>query len=197
MKVRSGFVSNSSSSSFIVGFPKLPSSPETLEKMMFDESGLVQPYDFSQGTPTIEIAKRVFSDMSKDNWKANRLTKKKTIEVLLEGSFPGDPPWDYNRFENKESDKIRRAYEEETGKDINDEAADPKIRKLYYKTYKVEYAAEAKQRLLCAKAFLEGFWPRVKGMKVFQFEYADDGGESDLEHGNIFAKFPHVQISKH
>jgi hypothetical protein len=32
---------------------------------------------------------------------------------------------------------------------------------------------------------------------VFRFEYADDGGEVNLEHGNIFSRFPHVRISKH
>lgn len=197
MKIRSGFVSNSSSSSFIVGFPKLPSSPEDLERMMFDEPELVQPYDFSQGTPTIEIAKRVFADMSKDNWKSSRLTKKKALDVVLEGHFPGDLPYDFKKYNNRESEKIRETYEAETGKNINDEIADPKIRNLYYKTSKKEYEADKKLRLMCAKAFLEGFWPRVRGMKVYRFEYADDGGESDLEHGNIFRKFPFVQISKH
>jgi len=195
MKIRSGFVSNSSSSSFIVGFPKLPSSPEELEKMMFDESGLVQPYDFSQGTPTIEIAKRVFSDMSKDNWKAARLNKRKAVEVVMCGYYPGRPPYDWKHED--ESDKIREAYKAETGKDIWDETADPKIRKHWKKVNDAERKAERKLETCCAKAFLEGFWPRVKGMKVFQFEYADDGGESDFEHGNIFRKFPHVQISKH
>ena len=195
MKVRNGFVSNSSSSSFIVGFPKLPSSPEDLEKMMFDESGLVQPYDFSQGTPTIEIAKRVFADMSKDNWKAARLNKRKAIELIQYGHYPGKPPYDFNKVD--ESDKIREAYKEETGKDIWDETADPKVRKHYDKVVRKERAAERKLDTLCAKAFIEGFWPSLRGTKVFQFEYADDGGESDFEHGNIFSHFPHVQISKH
>ncbi len=195
MKTRNGFVSNSSSSSFIVGFPKLPSSPEDLEKMMFDKPGIVQSSDFSLETPTIEIAKRVFDDMSKDNWKASRLTKRTALKVVMEGYYPGMPPYDFNKV--KESDKIRKAYKDETGKDIYDETADKKVQKYYRKIYIAELKADKKLEVLCAKAFLEGFWPRVKGMKVFRFEYSDNEGEGDLEHGDIFYKLPHVQISKH
>jgi hypothetical protein len=195
MKVRNGFVSNSSSSSFIVGFPKLPSSPEELETMMFDKPGEVQPYDFCQSTPTIDVARRVFKDMSDDNFKSSRLTKRKALEVIQEGSFPGMPP--YYSDEVSESEKIRKAYRKETGKDVYDDDADPIVVKLYRKTQEKEWALGRKMNKIAAKAFLEGFWPQVKGKKVFRFEYADDGGEVNLEHGNIFSRFPHVRISKH
>jgi hypothetical protein len=194
MKVRNGFVSNSSSSSFIVGFPKLPSSSKDLEKMMFDSPGEVQHCDFCKATPTIEVAKQVFKDMSDGNFKSARLTKRKALEVILEGNFPGRPPW--NRKENSESEKIEKAYHEETGKDIYDEAADPVVVKLFWKTRKKEWALGRKMNIVAAKAFLEGFWSHVKGKKVFRFEYGDDI-HGNIEHGNVFRKFPHVRISKH
>lgn len=195
MKIRSGFVSNSSSSSFIVGFPKLPSSPEELEKMMFDATGEVQPYDFSDATPTIEIARRVFKDMSADNFKGARLTKKKAMGVVLEGNFPGMPRHYY--CQKTESEKIREGYEKETGKNIYDDDADPYVFELYRKTWKRELELGTKISKIAARAFIEGFWPQLKGKKVFIFEYADENGESNLEHGDIFRKFPHVRISKH
>lgn len=195
MKIRSGFVSNSSSSSFIVGFPSIPGSPESLEVMMFGKPTEIQPYDFVDPTPSIEIAKRVFRDMSAGDFKTARLTKRKAMDVLQEGSFPGQPPYDYRK--ERKPDKIRKAYSEETGKDINDDDADPRIQKIYSKACKEERDQELKLRQTAAKAFIEGFWNSVKGMKVFRFEYADDGGEGNLEHGNIFRKLPHVQISKH
>lgn len=194
MKVRNGFVSNSSSSSFIVGFPKLPSSPEELEKMMFVSSGEVRPYDYCNATPTIEVARQVFKDMSVDNFKSARLTKTKAVNVVLEGHFPGSPPYDSR--ENSESEKIEKAYKEETGKDIYDESADPVVVKLHRKTQEKEWALRRKMERIAAKAFLEGFWPQVKGKKVFRFEYSDDT-HGNIEHGNVFRKFPHVRISKH
>ena len=45
MKIRNGFVSNSSSSSFIVAFPEKPKSAEHVRKMMFgDETDFPNPY---------------------------------------------------------------------------------------------------------------------------------------------------------
>lgn len=197
MKVRNGFVSNSSSSSFIVGFPKLPSSPEELEKMMFDSPGEVQPYDFNDAIPTIEVAKRVFNDMSDGNFKTARLTKKKAVEVILEGYFPGRPPYPFGR--KNESDEIAEAYKAETGKSVYDESADPVVVKLHGKAQQKEWDLDRKMEKVAAKAFLEGFWPQLKGKKVFRFEYSDNDGNfgSNLEHGNIFRKLPHVRISKH
>jgi hypothetical protein len=194
MKIRSGFVSNSSSSSFIVGFPKMPTSPEALEISMFGAPCEVNYYDI-HNTPSIEIARTVFNEIQTGT--AKRLTKRSAVKVLLEGGFPGDPPYDYNKFKDKESDKIRRAYKEETGKDIYDDAGDKKIQKLYHKVSQAEYAEEARVRKIAANAFIEGFWPRVRRHKVFRFEYADDGGMGVYEHGDIFHNFPHVQISKH
>jgi hypothetical protein len=194
MKIRSGFVSNSSSSSFIVGFPKLPSSPEELERMMFSEPGEVQPYEHCIATPTLEVAKTVFRDMSVDNFKSARLTKKKALEVVLEGNFPGQPPYEYNV--KRESDKIEEGYKKETGKEIYHKDADPFVSKLYRKTREKEWALDDKITRIAAKAFLEGFWPQVKGMKVFRFEYGDDVN-GNIEHGNVFRRFPNVRISKH
>lgn len=195
MKIRSGFVSNSSSSSFIVGFPSIPGSPESLEVMMFGKPTEIQPYDFVDPTPSIEIAKRVFRDMSEGDFKTARLNKRKAVEVLQEGSFPGKPPYDYKK--ETKSSQIRKSYYEENGKDITDDGVDPRALKAYFTACKEEWDLESKLRQTAAKAFIEGFWTSVKGMKVFKFEYADDSGESNLEHGDIFRKLPHVQISKH
>lgn len=194
MKVRNGFVSNSSSSSFIVGFPKLPSSPEELETMMFGSPGEVQPYDFCKATHTIEVAKQVFKDMSAGNFKSARLTKRKALDVVLEGNFPGRPPYQLGR--KTESDKIEESYKNETGKSVYDEGADPVVMKLHHKIQKKEWDLDRKIEKIAAKAFLEGFWPQIKGKKVFRFEYSDDT-HSNIEHGNVFQRFPNVRISKH
>jgi len=47
MKIRTSFVSNSSSSSFLVAFPRLPKSVEDVQDMVFQgETHLANPYEF-------------------------------------------------------------------------------------------------------------------------------------------------------
>jgi hypothetical protein len=194
MKCRSGFVSNSSSSSFIVGFPKIPESIEETETIMFGKSGEISLYDDS--ITTHEIASTVFNEIT--TGVAAKVTKKKSTNVLQEGYFPGRPEYDYND-DSKESDKIRKGYKNETGLDVYDENADPKVTELYRKATQKEWKLEDEKMKIAAKAFIEGFWPQVKGKKVFRFEYSDNDGlkSSIMEHGEIFSKLPHVRINKH
>lgn len=195
MKIRSGFVSNSSSSSFIVGFPTMPKSAEELETIMFGESGgEVQPWDFSQATPTIDVAKRVFSDITNTNVKKH--TKASLFKSLVKdhGNFPGAP----NTWRRKgEADKFADEFTNETGKNVHEEGVDPKIFEFYQKLYKKDRQRENKDLKIAARGFIEGFWPRVKNMKVFELSYADDNGEANLEHGDIFRNLPHIRISHH
>lgn len=62
MKIRNGFVSNSSSSSFIVVFDKKPSSVEELQKLLFGDNDV---YDgpYSGSWPAKEVAEVVWKDL--------------------------------------------------------------------------------------------------------------------------------------
>jgi len=78
MKTRTGFVSNSSSSSFIVTFPKIPESVEEVKKIMFPKDSEIDIEGYDYNMTTDEVATRVFSDIQ----KSHPLTFKEISEHL-------------------------------------------------------------------------------------------------------------------
>ena len=71
MKVRNGFVSNSSSSSFVVVFEKKPKNVGDVTNVMFPKTAdsFTQPYDWYEAKPNREIAERVFQDVKGKRFK--------------------------------------------------------------------------------------------------------------------------------
>ena len=91
MKIRSGFVSNSSSSSFIVAFPKKPKSKNELSEMMFpgDPHGVVpNPWksldEYDPGLTNPSVVEQVFSDLTSQKKK---VSTKELIDELSSRYF--------------------------------------------------------------------------------------------------------------
>lgn len=61
MKIRRDFVTNSSSSSFIVSFDKVPNDCQELQKILFGDMEYFQTYN--DIIPTIELSKVIFDDI--------------------------------------------------------------------------------------------------------------------------------------
>jgi hypothetical protein len=65
MKTRLGFVSNSSSSSFIVAFDAIPNSPAELKKLLFDDKTAIGYYD--KAITTERATYTIWDDMQSNN----------------------------------------------------------------------------------------------------------------------------------
>lgn len=178
MKIRNGFVSNSSSSSFVVALPHKPESAEDLKQMMFGKQDwhYAGIYYETQDVSTKDIADSVFSSISK------KATKKEIYESIRSGWFefyihPDILPGMYNPHEEtreldykKDAEKINLVYEK--ANKIND-----------------------KRALDIANAFIR----ENKGKFIFVVSYSDNDSpwHSLLEHSGIFHRLPHITTSYH
>ena len=192
MKIRNGFVSNSSSSSFVVAFDKKPKTKEALKKLMFDDKKSVDYY--GDIILVDDIVERVFDDLQGQE----TLTKDKVVEIISSGSFDGYPERDYNK--RSPADKISDKYYKTTRQSIHQLDPDSTIYKKYAKLRDKEWADQAKEVDIAAAKYLEKIWKDFEGKKVYSFEYSDNGGGplgSAMEHSGIFDYLPHIQISHH
>jgi len=111
MKIRKGFVSNSSSSSFIVAFPSVPKSEEELRIQMFnnEDEDKVWAYGITVG----RIVQEVFNDIKISGKKA---TKKQIFESIAYGWFPERPEYPTIRYNEEGYKEELEKYEKKSDK---------------------------------------------------------------------------------
>lgn len=178
MKIRKGFVSNSSSTSFIVKFPRAPKTVDDVRKMLFGDATLFfEPYG-DGSYPTTKVAQTVFSDIQEQS--------KNNIEgaiELLSNSHNGP---DYENFK--------------TGpdwKDIDWDAHSDACKKWAEKELEEFYSLKKIRKDKLRK--IEGENVSSTGEVMYIFEYSDNSGSyySALEHGGLFKDLEHITISQH
>jgi len=181
MKIRKGFVSNSSSSSFIVTFKEVPKSKKELQKILF---GKRKEYPSPYGTEffsTDRVAEIVWNDM-----KNGPVTSYAEIREEVSHGYPADIPGWFDHIDRKPpsySDFMisvgKKSWDAKYDEDAFEKAYD-------------KWAAQFERIAANEDDIKEG--------KVFKFEYADDHGALGcaMEHGTLFQNARHsFKISKH
>lgn len=175
MKIRSGFVSNSSSSSFIIAVPKDIKTVGTLQDYLFRSQKTIHSEWGSASYAVSDVAHRVFEDMLR--------TGQRTPEQLAEDFSHG---WT-EAYTDAEA-KICQKYKVDQLYKIED-------RQLYEKAWKELIAMRDKISLKIAKKFIKD----NPGCVFYCLEYSDNDGEFDctMEHAGIFDGIPHLTICMH
>jgi len=179
MKIRNGFVSNSSSSSFVVSFPEKPKDVNDVKRMLFDADSKWFGNPYTHKKYSVEqVSGTVWNDLIKQ--RPNSF--KKIVKAIGGGWFseydglPGHADYDVFSVDGLNSksteDKIRMR---EIFKIMEDEN--------YIRAYNI------------ARRFMSN----NKKTFIYTFQYADENGEyfSTLEHGFLFKRLNYIVTSYH
>lgn len=167
MKIRQGFVSNSSSSSFIVAFPKgMEVTSENVHNHLFGPAfSAITAYDWIGTFSTKEIADQVAQDM-----RGQTPNVDENITEALGGHIPGSP--DMDRFKTRKPDGKGYDYDWDAYS-----AARDAFRLKMAENVKKEFAGQ--------------------DIYTFEYSDNDGNFMCTMEHGGIFDNVPHMQISNH
>lgn len=192
MKIRNGFVSNSSSSSFIIALPKNGCKTlGQLQDLLFEnDTQYVNIYadlfrgEYNEecriyGWPVSEVAGIVLGDIQNSVCYTS-----KDVEILSDIYSQGY------------TDEYKLA-EEMTCRDLKVDRN--YVYRLSQKEQDLFWEKEKEYILALSKETVGNFIENHKNSCFYVVEYSDNDGElaTAMEHGNLFDRIPHLKISNH
>jgi hypothetical protein len=167
MKKRAGFVSNSSSSSFVVAFPKTPANVAEVRDIMYGHlKSVSDPEDLDTSHDTWRVAEIVFGDIERHE---EPLSPQEIRTEIASGHFDGCPDYAWPTKDETQAERNARWEREDRRR------------------------KEAAEKL--AGEFLADNDTCV--FYRFHYSDNDGEFMSFMEHGNIFRALEHIKIGYH
>ena len=201
MKIRNGFVSNSSSSSFILKLPHYPESYEDMKKMLLgDKNPLVLTHYDNIAFPTRQVIEIIYNDI------INELSSNKgrTVDLIDPEEF-SISEYSLNEYDNKitfgnkeEYNNLKKQYKLII-KDLKDEynkKDNKKNREIINNLYEQENDISRKMGELVLKSIKE---KSLDTDVYLTLSYSDNDGSINafIEHSGILDPITTASISHH
>lgn len=184
MKVRNNFVSNSSSTSFIVKLPKIPISAEEVRIMVFGKEhyDIVEPWGDARFSTQV-VAETLFEEIQKQ--KPNDYYRALELAENYDGK-------DQPNLDDFCTGKDEKGYKNYDWKSYN-EALSRYGEKVMENFFSIKRLRKQKLNQL------KGIPQQSEGNVFYIFEFSDNDGtyNATLEHANIFKRIQHLPISNH
>lgn len=201
MRTRTGFVSNSSSSSFIVGFSSKPRSVNEVQHLLFKDAKTIQdPWDTKQSYNTRYIASLVFDDLKRGAVTDQQITDEFGL-VTFRFGLDSDLFRSILKNPSNANDVAQLMEHYDVYDTIYEAWLDSRDEKdIREADLSAKMEAHNRQIRALEEKLLRNTFKNVIDMPfIYVFEYSNNDNKltAFMEHGNIFKNIPHIVITKH